>query len=66
MRTLELRDVLRAAIALKMRKVADELSSGRAADFSEYKRGVGRIQGLRDGLDAVDEVFKQLLDEQDD
>ena len=65
MHMLQIRDTLKGAIVAQMRKISDELSSGRAADYPDYKRAVGRIQGLKDGLDAVDEVFKKLLDEGD-
>lgn len=66
MRTMyELRDKLKGEIVARMRKISDELSSGRAADYPEYKRGVGRIQGLKDGLDAVDDVFRKFDDEGD-
>lgn len=61
----EVREALRGQIAAQMRKISDELASGRAADFSEYKRLVGRLQGLRDGLDAIDAVFNKLSNEGD-
>lgn len=62
---MQVREQLKASIVAQMRKISDELSSGRAADYPDYKRAVGRIQGLKDGMDVVDEVFKKLLDEGD-
>lgn len=65
MMMFEVQEALRGAIAAQMHKISDGLSSGRAADYAEYKQGVGRLQGLRDGLDAVDVVFNKLMNEGD-
>lgn len=66
MRTLDIRNSIKASIAGKMVALSDKLSSGRALDYAAYRYTVGEIQGLRDALDSVDVVFKKLLDEQDD
>ena len=60
---MAVRNALRADLVAQMRKVSDELSSGRAADYAEYKRLVGIIQGLKKALDAVDDQFNKLTDE---
>lgn len=66
MQLLSVRDAIKSQLVEKMRQRSDALSSGRASDFADYKQNVGRIQGLRDAFDAVDEVFNRLLDEQSD
>lgn len=66
MQLLSVRDAIKSQLVEKMRQRSDALSSGRAADFADYKQTVGRIQGLRDAFDAVDDVFNRLLDEQSD
>ncbi len=60
---MDVRKALRDDIAAQMRKISDELSSGRAADYAEYKRLVGIIQGLKRALDAVDDRFNRMIDE---
>jgi hypothetical protein len=60
---MAVRSALRDNIIAQMRKVSDELSSGRAADYAEYKRLVGIIQGLKKALDAIDDQFNKILDE---
>ena len=60
---MDVRKALRGDIVAQMRKVSDELSSGRAADFGEYKRLVGIIQGLKKALDVIDDQFNKLTDE---
>ena len=60
---MAVRNAVRGDIVAQMRKVSDELSSGRAADYAEYKRLVGIIQGLKKALDAVDDQFNKLTDE---
>lgn len=62
---LQVRDNVRAAIARQMQKVSDELSSGRCADWPDYKRHVGVLQGLKRALESVDEVFHKLDNEGD-
>lgn len=66
MQLMQIREALKDRIAVQMMKISGELSSGRAADFSEYKRLVGRVQGLRDGIEAIDAVFNKLLDDEGD
>ena len=38
--------------------VRDNLATGSANDYSEYKRLVGMIQGLRIALDIMDEAHE--------
>ena len=66
MQLFKLRDMLREEFAKEMVSISDRLTSGRAADFAEYKQQVGRIQGLRDGIDTLNAVFKKMLNEQDE
>ena len=63
---LDIRTELRARIAQQMQQQADRLSSGQCQDFAAYKLAVGRIQGNKDALDAVDAVFNKLLDDEGD
>jgi hypothetical protein len=66
MRTLQVRDKIKAGIIGKMKSLSDKMSAGRAVDYAGYRQMVGHMQGLNDALESVDEVFKKLLDEQDD
>ncbi len=63
---MQVREQLREELAGQMRKVMDEMASGRCADFADYRRMVGITQGLRRGVDAVDAVFHKLLDDEGD
>ena len=65
MRILDIRDALRNEIAIQMQGISNKLSSGVAGDYSTYKQLVGRIQGLRDSLEAVDKVFKHFLEDEE-
>jgi hypothetical protein len=62
---MQVREKARAEIAREMQKVADRVTAGSARDYAEYRQMVGRIQGMKDGLTVVDEVFNKLLDEGD-
>ena len=64
--TLQIRDKIKAGIVGKMKNLSDKMSAGRAVDYAGYRQMVGHMQGLNDALESVDEVFKKLLDEQDD
>ena len=66
MKILNLRDNIKADIVGTMQALSDKLSAGRVTDYAGYRLVVGQIQGLKEALDSVDEVFKTLLDEQDD
>jgi len=66
MHTLMIREKIKAGIVGKMRNLSDKLSAGRAVDYAGYRQMVGQVQGLNDALESVDEVYKNLLDEQDD
>jgi len=63
---VQIQEALREAIAQDMRRTADKLAGGRAADYAQYRQSVGRIEGGRDALDAVDRVFEKYLDEGDE
>lgn len=66
MSMVQIREALREEIAQLMRHTADKLASGRAADYAQYRQSVGRIEGGRDALDAVDKVFAKYLDDDSD
>ena len=66
MQMMDIRDRLRKNLALAMKAHADNLSAGRATDFSQYRYVVGNIKGLRDAIDVVDQVFEKLVDEYDE
>ena len=66
MHTIQIREKIKADIVGKMRSLSDKMSAGRAVDYAGYRQLVGQVQGLKDALESVDEVFKNLLDEQDD
>lgn len=62
----QVRGEARAKIAQQMRELSDALSAGRAGnDIGLYNRYVGRIHGMKEALDAIDETFKSVLDEHD-
>jgi len=65
MQMMDIRDRLCKNLAVAMKVHADNLSAGRAGDFSQYQRTVGNIKGLRDAIDVIDQVFNKLLDEGD-
>jgi hypothetical protein len=60
---VQIREALRDDIVAEMRKVSDALSSGRAADFADYKRMVGTVQGLSKALEQIDARFNKLFDD---
>lgn len=62
---LGVRDALRKKIAERARRVSDELSSGQASDYAAYMRRVGRIQGHHDALDCIEEVFKEISNDEE-
>lgn len=66
MQMMDIRDRLRKDLAIAMKAHADQLSSGRAADYAAYQRQVGVIKGLQDAIDVIDQVFKLILDEEDE
>ncbi len=66
MQMMDIRDRLSKNLAKAMQIQADNLSAGRAGDFSQYQRAVGNIKGLKDAIDVIDQVFNQLISEDDD
>ena len=66
MQIMQVKELLRGAIAQQMRDVSDKLSAGRAGDFPHYRQMVGYIQGSADALRAVDAVFHKILDDEGD
>lgn len=47
-------------------QLSESLAKGSAGTYDEYKRTVGRIQGLRHALAAVDESAKTYLYDNED
>lgn len=62
---IQVRDRLKESIVAKMRRVSDEVTAGRASDYADYRRYCGRLQGMKDALDAIDAAFNKLIDEGD-
>ena len=63
MQLMQLRNTIKEEIAKEMQSLSSRLSSGRAADYAEYRQQVGRIQGLADAADATDRAFKKFLND---
>ena len=63
MQLMQLRNTIKEEIAKEMQSLSSRLSSGRAADYAEYRQQVGRIQGLADAIGATDRVFKKFLND---
>ena len=57
---------IKAEIADMTRKVSNDLTAGRAADYAGYKAMVGRIRGHQDALDAIDAVLKKNDEDTDE
>ena len=51
-------DYLRKVLRNKMNEVADNISTGGAADFPEYKQMCGVIEGAKLGAEAAKELLK--------
>lgn len=66
MRLDQLRINLRDAINEETVKLANKVASGRCATFDEYKQAVGRMQGHSDAIEALEQVFAKLLNEDED
>lgn len=47
----------------KAETLSSQLAKGQATDFTAYREKVGRIGGLRDAADLIDETFRRLTDE---
>lgn len=56
---MEVVRAIRAEIEDMTRKVSNDITSGRAADYAGYKAMVGRIRGHQDALDAIGAVLKK-------
>jgi hypothetical protein len=50
----------------KARTLSDALARGNPRTFEEYKAAVGRIGGLRDAADIVNDAFHAFLEGDDD
>lgn len=66
MQLMQIKEAICAEIAKDMRAEADRLSSGRAADYAQYRQGVGAIRAGQNALDAVDRVFHRLVNDGDE
>ena len=62
----QIRNALREGIAAQMRGTADRLAAGRVSDYAEYRQVVGRIAGMKESIDIVEQVFNELLNEKED
>lgn len=59
---------LHAAIAVKINDkataITDELASGGARNIEEYRRMTGRLQGLRDAAEIINECFRREAEDE--
>lgn len=62
---IQVRNRIREGILAEMQQVSDALTSGKAADYADYRRMVGVLVGLKKALDAVDAGFNRFDDEGD-
>lgn len=62
----ELRDAIRAKLDEQIASKTASIATGSLTDHAAYKNATGRIAGLKDARETVDEVFKKLLNEDDD
>jgi hypothetical protein len=62
----DLRDSIVRKLEAEGLKLSARIAGGSAGDFAEYKNMTGRIKGLSDAIDVVNEVFNKLLDEEND
>lgn len=60
----QLRERITRGLAGRIQDEMHKLASGQAASFDQYKQTVGKIQGLRGALDVVDDVFKEILNDE--
>lgn len=65
MKIMDIRDALHKEMAHQMKMTADRLTAGSASDYAGYKSLVGRLAGHRDGIAAVDHVFKKLITDEE-
>lgn len=66
MQLMQIKEAICAEIVKEMRSESDRLSAGRAADYAQYRQGVGAIRAGQSALDAVDRVFHKLMNDGDD
>lgn len=62
----DLRDVIKQKITEKMASKGDQIVKGTATSYEAYKHEAGKIAGLREARELVDDCFKNLLDEEAD
>lgn len=55
-----------SAIEEKVVRVRNEVAGGSARDFAEYRHMCGRVRGLIDAVDIMNDVFKELNDDGDE
>lgn len=65
---MKLMEDLHRNIASKMnekaRAIADEMAGGGCKNFEEYRLMVGRIRGLRDAADCINDAFKEFSEDE--
>ena len=66
MQLMDIRDRLKKNLAVAMQALSDQLSAGRPVDYPAYTKLVGRIKGLRDAMDVIDQTFNKIIDEDQD
>lgn len=45
---------------------AGQVTAGSATDYADYRSRTGRIEGLNDALEIVDETLKEMIHDDDD
>lgn len=58
---LRLFQLLEESYAELLEKLASELISGRATDYSDYRYRVGRIHGIREALELAKEANRRAI-----
>lgn len=65
MKMMEICDRIKKNLALGMQAQTDILTRGGASDHAMYSKIVGKIKGMQDAMDIVDQTFTKVLDEGD-
>ena len=58
---LRLYQLIEEEYGLLLEKLAAELITGRASDFSDYRYRCGRIHGIREALDIAKEANRRAI-----
>lgn len=64
MRT-EFGQTLARAVEAKIEEEAKTLINGRSTTFEDYRARCGRIRGMRDVLDIVEDIERRMLGEEE-